>query len=566
MKYLGSAGIGLLTVLLVFFFLEPMVQPANTFQLRIRATVEQDDFFQIFFQHDTSEAFTENLSQRQSIRGTTEPQWILFDIPYDRPITKLRMDMGQNEDQDRIQIHRIRLTPSLRKVDTLSIKNDFYRNEGLVPIGKGVYQLQSWNGQFDPQFISTFSLSEYLRPPPGTPGTNTNSSWILWVSMLLGVLAFWRSWHLSWSRWQVPQIAFAFLILVLILVPVAFVTLELEPELDVSENRQLAERPAFFWHTDYTSAYDRYYQDQFGMRSWMVQTAAFLKTRIFSVSPRPEKVQVGRNGYLFFTSKEGKAYGSFSRTNRASDVELEVYFERENYLSNYLNDQGIEYLRTFWPNKHTIYPEYLPISLKSQIRPGPSLVDQARDRLAEGGLRLIDVRSHLLREKEQRQLYRKLDTHWNFHGGYEAYVSFCALTQKELGLTPFPRSSFSILSHLSGKGDLLTIMGVDSLAGYADSIPTYVANADLPTFQNRKEQPGFPAKATITICPEAADDRTVMVYHDSYIGLVKPFLSRHFRKVIYIWDTPIDLDLVDREQPDVVISAPLERFFEALVR
>ena len=220
MKYIGSFGLALLVALMGYFFLEPVIHAESAIQLRIRATVPQDDFFQVFFQHDTSVAFSEKLSLRQTVRGGDQPQWVLLEIPYDQPITKLRIDVGQNEDQGRLEIYKIRLSPSLRDSDTLSIKNDFQRNEFLVPMGKGVYQLQSWNGEYDPQFISTFEVSEYLCPRNVNTEKNTQIPLALWGAVLLGVLAFWRSLYVSWDRWSKLQIAFATLVLLVILVPV----------------------------------------------------------------------------------------------------------------------------------------------------------------------------------------------------------------------------------------------------------------------------------------------------------------------------------------------------------
>ena len=62
---------------------------------------------------------------------------------------------------------------------------------------------------------------------------------------------------------------------------------------------------------------------------------------------------------------------------------------------------------------------------------------------------------------------------------------------------------------------------------------------------------------------EKADTRLprAVVFCDSYIGALAPFLSEHLSRVVYLpEDAPgFDADVVERERPDVVIHEMTER-------
>ena len=565
MRYIGSLGISLAAALLTYFFLLPLEKSADTVQLRIQATVQHDDFFKVFYLNDTLERFSEDASLRQKVTGQEGPQWITFAIPYDSTLGKFRIDPGRNDENEIIRIHQIRLRPSSRNVDTLDLATDFRRNNCLVPIGQGRYQMSAWNGRFNPQLISEFAIKDYVRTP--RKHSLFSGSLFRWVATFcLGLLMLVRAWFFNWQAWQWWQLGFVAGFLGLVLVPVFFPIFGWEPDVEISEKRTLNERPAPIWNADYARAFDNYYQDQFGMRSWMVKAAGSLKMDLFRVSPRPERAQMGKNGFLFYVNYPSETFDNYTHRDVASELDLEIYAQRERYLADFMEDRGIQYIRAFWPNKHSVYPEQLPTSMALQMRAGPSLAEQAEAHLAREGMKLINVLPYLLEQKDQFQLYQKLDTHWNFHGAYAAYEAFCKLSQKELGMSPIPRDSFRIEYMETQKGDLTKIMGVDSLDQFSDQLPKYIPDSNIPGFK-RHDLKGrdFPTSTTITECPKATDDRTVMVFRDSYTGTLMPFWSRHFRKVIYIWETPVNLELVERERPDVVISAPLERFLGELV-
>jgi hypothetical protein len=51
-----------------------------------------------------------------------------------------------------------------------------------------------------------------------------------------------------------------------------------------------------------------------------------------------------------------------------------------------------------------------------------------------------------------------------------------------------------------------------------------------------------------------------VVFRDSFGNALIPFLSEHFRRVLYVWRPNLEPAFVEEEQPDVVIHEIAERF------
>jgi hypothetical protein len=62
-----------------------------------------------------------------------------------------------------------------------------------------------------------------------------------------------------------------------------------------------------------------------------------------------------------------------------------------------------------------------------------------------------------------------------------------------------------------------------------------------------------------TECDDPRLPRAVM-FHDSFVVAMLPFLSEHFRRIAYVWDPDFHPDVVEREQPEIVLHELVERW------
>ena len=172
-------------------------------------------------------------------------------------------------------------------------------------------------------------------------------------------------------------------------------------------------------------------------------------------------VLVGRDGWLFFTG--GSNLESCRSVDPFSEQELHELTQLFGQRRRWLAAQGCEYLLYFAPDKHTIYPEYVPESMK-QVGPLTSSDQLTAYMARHSKVRLVDLRPALLKAKKERLLYYKSDTHWNEYGAYVGYRPIIAALQQSFpALASPPRDQFDIQLQSGFSGDTATMLGLQGV-------------------------------------------------------------------------------------------------------
>jgi alginate O-acetyltransferase complex protein AlgJ len=334
------------------------------------------------------------------------------------------------------------------------------------------------------------------------------------------------------------------------------------------EKRNLAVIPA--WPQSikdiigYPNALNAYYADHFGFRDAMTKIYFKLANKIGHISS-VEDVTLGKDGWLFLGSvKPGyqryeDPIGDAMNLNRFTKHELEIFANLMSELNKYLAEKGIKYIYVIAPNKHTIYFDKLPsyISKKSP----ESATDQIVRYLHEHtDVVVLDLRDLLLEEKKNRQVYYQYDTHWNHYG---ANIAQFAIMQKVRELLPesdvaptlLTPSQFSISTREGG--DLATFARIESVKEI-DPQPI-IETACKPV----NETPNAKVNDIQTM---SCKDRefSAVIFGDSFITQLQPYIARQFRRSTYIWKR-LDYNLLEQtiqqEKPDIVIEEVVERSF-----
>lgn len=355
------------------------------------------------------------------------------------------------------------------------------------------------------------------------------------------------------------HIIYITLFILILLVPGVTMLIPNTHEADTGEKRTLSTLPEFTNTKSFTTSIEHYFNDHFGFRSTLISVSNFIRIHLFKSTPKPEHNQFGKDGYLFFTKKDDEIFESFTHQDLMSDTQLANGLRKQEFIRDSLQHLGIKYELAFWPNKHTIYKEKLPESLYKQIPDTISLVDQVTSYFKANHFNITDVRDALFKAKEKEQLYYKLDSHWNSNGAYIAYKTFCEQTFSRLGLIPFKSSDFKITEKQSLSGDLIDIMGVKETYIFSDLVPKYNL-IDTTKSYKRIYPEGITFPTVVTENLNAPQQKTLLVFRDSYSTALVQFFSLHYKKVIYIWTNPTNLGIVNRFKPDVVISSSVERY------
>ncbi len=344
----------------------------------------------------------------------------------------------------------------------------------------------------------------------------------------------------------------------LLLAPlVGLVFPDLNPKTDLVENRKLADFPKFNLNkiTDYPEAFEGYFDDHFGFRSFLIKLNGKYKRKVFGIKEEKAKVLSGKDEWLFFTGND--SVEDYRGLSTFTPEHLEKWADILTKKQEYLKSVGVDYLFVVAPNKSSIYPEYLP-DWMTKVAPQTPL-DQLLSYLKRRtDLNVLDLRDSLLAKKNNGVLlYHPTDTHWNSMGAFVGYREIMA----HLGL-PFTRHALSDhdvdLSFAPKRGgDLAKMLGIQSEV--RETAPQVV-----PIHMTATKQFDFPGPPRDILMQ--AEDRTLprlLVFRDSFSEALIPFLSESFSYSRYVWsgwgeDTPIKR-LLEESTPDVVIEEWVER-------
>ncbi|HVP14563.1 MAG TPA: hypothetical protein VMS88_03400 [Terriglobales bacterium] len=313
--------------------------------------------------------------------------------------------------------------------------------------------------------------------------------------------------------------------------------------LDALERRKRDAAPTFSLRTwaDDLPALREYVRYNFGFRGLLVRWDAMLGLRVLHASPSSRLI-FGRGGWIFYRSEEvpdGVTIEDWKGLAPYGAAELGAMRARLAAQARWCRDRGIVCLYVVIPNKESVYPEYLPRSIR-RIRPVTRL-DQLVDAVrADTAIHLIDLRSTLLEAKrgDPRPLYNRGGTHWNQLGAFYAYRriagEFAAVCPAlwPRGLDDFevrvlPRSSFD---HTLG----------------------------LPENTEFRFRPR-PGRAPLA----ARGAPVILVAHDSFWDALEPFLRAHASRLVDAGPT-LRRERIERERPDIVIQLVVERYLHVL--
>ncbi len=296
--------------------------------------------------------------------------------------------------------------------------------------------------------------------------------------------------------------------------------------------------------------------DRIGGRAALVGLRGAIGYDLFGGSPS-RRVVTGRGGWLFLTDR-----GSIEDHRRRlvlPDALLTAIAGRLTQRQADLAAQGIRYGMVITPDKHSIYPDYLPDHLAPGA--GRTRLDQVIQTVAARGL-LLDLRPALTsaREREGDGLYFRLDTHWTALGAwYGANAVLDWLGRPALPRPPLPREHRS-------RTDLPPMIGRTIAEENYPIAWTGPCGAQAQSFHadGRLAQEGDDAAApppiTITTCP--GQDGTLLLFRDSFSNALLPYFAERFGRVIAVRAYPTDrqiADFVAQHRPTHVLEQRVER-------
>jgi hypothetical protein len=354
------------------------------------------------------------------------------------------------------------------------------------------------------------------------------------------------------------------LFLALILLPLAANLAGLDGSNPLVEKRDLAAFPRLEPSWSSVAAYPEgllaWFEDHFGFRSTLVRWYGEGRYFGLGVSPTTSVVK-GRDGWLFYADDSGMA--DYTREDPLSPEQVGEWRDSIVHSRDWLKEQGIAYVFAIAPDKHVLYPEELP----DTIRPlgHPYRMDQVFQGLVGSGVAAVDFRPGLFAAKARERIFEKTDTHWNERGAFVAYQQLVSAIREQVSAVPpaWERDDFEPVAVEVEGMDLAGMIGLQDVLREEQLrlVPR------RPRLARAVEPPGVDPSASrgrlVTEIPGSTLPRA-LVFRDSCFSRLAPFLSEHFSRVVYLWQHNFDSEDVRRERPDVVIQEIVGRHLVSL--
>lgn len=364
---------------------------------------------------------------------------------------------------------------------------------------------------------------------------------------------------------------FLTLFVVAICLPVTQQLFGLVPDPVLTEKRALAPPPNLegrFRPKRFRKEFEAYFDDHFGFRPLLIYLSDLVNIDLFRWS---DQVIFGEEGWLFLRKGVSAAVENpipivedLCGLRQLSDASLQQWASAlaDNFRA--LNARGVDYYFVVAPNKHTIHRQYLPERFRClNARSG---LDRLLARLGQQHpeVPVIDLRSRLRAHAARgEQLYYRSDTHWNAAGlltGYhqmhdaisKAHPLRFAANDSAISLTPFEKPGGDLAQLLGKRQDYAEPAHRLALL---DNTAKVTARPFPGLIKGRHKQPETWAIPDKTLA-------SALVVHDSFFATdIKQLLANTFTEVTFVWltDPEIDLRLVERTAPDLVVHQLVER-------
>ena len=311
------------------------------------------------------------------------------------------------------------------------------------------------------------------------------------------------------------------------------------------EKRRLAALPATprSWGAlqEYPGKFAAYYGDRFGLRATLIRWHALAMHRGFRSSPT-DKVLEGRDGWLFYA--DDCSLEDYRSQTPFTPAELERWRAVLEEQHDWLAARGSKLVVVFACDKHVIYPEYLPAGYRRAA--APYRVQVLTDYLRQNSrVKVVSLREPLLAGKGTERLYHRTDTHWNDRGAFIGYREILGA----LGMTPL---AFRPASEETPGWDLARMMGLDDLIREDNQRLSPVTRRRAAIVEEDRPDQDWNQGRVVLATGDPTQPRAV-VLRDSFGSALIPFLAEHFRRSVFLWRYDFAVDVIEREQPEVVI-------------
>jgi len=352
---------------------------------------------------------------------------------------------------------------------------------------------------------------------------------------------------------KLPDLVLLFIFILIIAAPLASPTSDIPHLPDPTGTPQQLNSVKALAKTilDFPPAFNSYFEDHHLLHQQLVDVLNTFRFHFLHETVFPN-VLIGKENWLYYTGENNIA--DFECTSPFTPGELQSIRLRLTDWNDQLNQRGIKLYVVLAPNKESIYPQFLPDSIKPGTK--SCRIDQVMQELHTTQLAVLDLRTLMRSEAQTAQVYHRTDTHWNATGALLASREILSLIKKDFPQLTIPSLGEYQVDLQSVSGDLAAFLPYDER--FVERSPSLI-----PFTPSRAELEQEANRMIISSIPES-NLPSALVFRDSFSDALVPFLSEHFSRVVYAHSFTVDLDLVDREKPDIIIFELAQRYLTVL--
>jgi len=348
--------------------------------------------------------------------------------------------------------------------------------------------------------------------------------------------------------------ALIFLFVAIVALPLAGTLAGVDGGDPEAENRELARFPHWdgTWPSAeaYPDALTAWFEDHFAFRDKLVRW--YGESRFFGLGESPSSAVVkGLDQWLYYGDDGGVV--DYANATPMTAGETGAWRTALARAHDWLHHRGIAFVFTIAPDKHVIYPEYMPATIR--VVHAESRTDQVYAGLAGTGVKPVELRSALREAKIRERTFFLTDTHWNDRGALVAYQQIIEAVRAQVPTTPpaWTRADFDAIEEQIPGKDLAGMIGLKRVLHEVDLrlVPRHQRRARV--VDPPDTAPTAEVGRLVTEVPDASLPRAV-IFRDSFASRLVPFLSEHFSRAVYLWQNDFDANVVIDEHPDVVIQ------------
>ena len=296
--------------------------------------------------------------------------------------------------------------------------------------------------------------------------------------------------------------------------------------------------------------FEQYVSDRFPYREKIIRTVSKVLYQLgISIS---SDVLVGREGWLFL-KKTSNILNESRGIQKLSDLQLKQWVQTYTKRKEKLEANGTQLFLVFIPNKHTVYPRYLPDWF---VKSGETITDQIVTELQNKNIdNIIDLRPALSQIARQEKLYNKFNSHWNDIGAYYAYSM---IISRLPGAHPVHRGQLTFKTERRA-GDLSRLIGNTELTEAVKQI--HIINSNVVEKVDWKTRKNYLKKAWSSKTRLQDGTRALFLCDSFTNSYLYKYLVESFKESIFKHHQSLRFDEneIDRHRPDLVVYIIAER-------